>query len=462
MASTRKRPPATDASAARVIASVEAVIADRVRPGQHVCVALSGGVDSVVLLDCLARLRRRRRFRLSAIHVNHGLSPNAGRWAGFCKRICARRRVPITVHEAHVSRMAGESLEAKAREARYRALQAQRADFVALAHSLDDQAETVLLQMLRGAGLKGLAGMPVVREAAARSSPTAAEAKLLRPLLAVPRADIEAWARALGLSWVEDESNASLRFDRNYLRRRVIPLLERRFPGYRETLARTSRHMAEALALAKEVSDLDSARALETDGIRVPVLRELGPGRAKNLLRHVLEARGAPMPPEASLEEGLRQLLAAGADARVRVALGALVLRRQGSLAYLEPALPDPPPGLEVPWRGERELDLGPGVGRLRFRRIRGRGLSLERLGTEGIAVRLRRGGERLRPDPRRPRRTLKNLLQECGMPHWRRERLPLLFRGDYLVWAAGIGADGDFRCGAGEPGVEISWDAEG
>jgi len=139
-----------------------------------------------------------------------------------------------------------------------------------------------------------------------------------------------------------------------------------------------------------------------------------------------------------------------------------LVLHRQGSLAYLEPALPDPPPALEIPWRGERELDLGPGLGRLRFRRIRGRGLSLERLGTEGIAVRLRRGGERLRPDPRRPRRTLKNLLQESGMPHWRRERLPLLFRGDCLVWAAGIGADGDFRCRAGEPGVEISWDAEG
>ncbi len=459
MASTRKTPRAIDASADRVIASVQAVLADHVRPGQTICAALSGGVDSVVLLDCLARLRRRLRFRLAAVHVDHGLSPNAKRWAEFCRRICARRRIPIAVHAIRIERQAGESLESKAREARYGVLREQGTDFVALAHNLDDQAETLLLQLLRGAGLKGLAAMPVVREQTSKPSPALEHVRLLRPLLAITRAEILAYARGRELSWVEDESNASLRFDRNYLRRRVLPVLERRFPGYRETLARASRHLGEAAAVAGALGAMDAARALEGEGVRVTALRDLGPGRAKNLLRHLIEGRGAPMPPDASLEEGLRQLLAAGRDARVRVTLGTLVLLRQGDLAFLEPALPDPLPDLEIPWRGEGEVVLGPGLGRLRFRRVRGKGLSAERMGRSEVTVRLRRGGERMRPDSRRPRRTLKNLLQESRVPHWRRERLPLLFCGGALAWAPGIGSDAAYRCAPGERGVEVSWE---
>lgn len=459
MASTRKPQSAIDASADRVLAFVRSILEQYVRPGQRVCAALSGGVDSVVLLDCLVKLRPQLRFRLSAVHVNHGLSPDAGSWAAFCRRLCARRDIPLAIHALRIHRRSGESLEARAREARYGVLREQDADYVALGHNLDDQSETLLLQLLRGAGLKGLAAMPVIRDQAPDPSH---RPRLLRPLIGVSRAEIESHARRRRLSWVDDESNADLRFDRNYLRRRVMPLVERRFPGYRETLARTSRHLAEAMALVDALAAVDAARAQEGEGIRVAVLRELGAGRAKNLLRYQIEERGAPMPPDASLEEGLRQLLAAGPDAKLRVALGVLVLRRQRNLAFLEPALPAPPPGLDLPWRGEAEMDLGPGLGRLGFRRARGRGLSAERLGIEGVTVRLRRGGERLRPDSRRPRRTLKNLLQESGVPHWQRERLPLIFRGESLVWVPGIGADAAYRCAPGERGIEIVWDPRG
>lgn len=459
MASTRKPPSAIDASADGVIASVRSVLEQYVRPGQGVCAALSGGVDSVVLLDCLARLRPLLGFRLTAVHVNHGLSPDAASWAAFCRRHCTRRGIPLAVHAVQVRRGSGESLEARAREARYGVLQGQDADFVALGHNLDDQAETLLLQLLRGAGLKGLAAMPVLRD---RGPNPSHFPRLLRPLIGVSRAEIERHGHRRRLSWVEDESNADTRFDRNYLRRRVMPLLERRFPGYRETLGRTSRHLAEAMAVVDALAAADAERAQEGEGVRIPVLRELGAARAKNLLRHLMEGRGAPMPPDASLEEGLRQLLTAGPDAKLRIPLGALLLRRRRGLAFLEPALPPPPLDLALPWRGEAELDLGPGLGRLGFRRARGRGLSAERLGTEGVTVRLRKGGECLRPDSRRPRRTLKNLLQETGVPHWQRERLPLLFRGDALVWVPGIGADATYRCPPGERGIEIVWDPRG
>src|SRR5512134_3589956 len=165
MASSRKPKRATEPAA--LSAAVEAALRAHVARGQRLCLALSGGVDSAVLLDILARLRRRLGFRLAALHVHHGLSPNADRWAAFCARLCKRRRVPLAVEKVAVRRGRGESLEAAAREARYAALARQAADWFVLAHNRDDQAETLLLQLLRGAGVEGLAAMPVVRQRSA-------------------------------------------------------------------------------------------------------------------------------------------------------------------------------------------------------------------------------------------------------------------------------------------------------
>lgn len=281
---------------------------------------------------------------------------------------------------------------------------------------------------------------------------------VLRPLLAASRFEIEAYARARKLRWVEDESNLDPRFDRNFLRLRVLPRLERRYPGCRAALARAARHLANAAQLLDELAAGDAARAIEGGAISVAALRGLGPARARNLLRHLLRARGGAMPPEASLAEALRQASTARRDARVEVALGDMRLRVHRGLAHLE-ADRGVPPDLEITWRGEKELELPGALGRLRFRRRRGRGLALARLEREGATLRLRRGGERLRPDPRRPRRTLKNLLQEAGIPPWRRERMPLLYCGGRLAWAPEIGVDADFACAPGETGVEVSWE---
>lgn len=440
--------------------AVEAVLRGQVGRGQRLCLALSGGVDSAVLLDLLARLRRRLGLRLSAVHVHHGLSPNAGRWAAFCARICRARRVPFSLEQVEVRRARGESLEAAARAARYGALARQDADWIVLAHNRDDQAETLLLQLLRGAGVEGLAGMPVVRKRSAVSGErnSCLTVPLLRPLLAASRGEIEAYARARKLRWVEDESNLDPRFDRNFLRLKVLPRLERRYPGCRAALARTSRHLGEAAGLLEELAAADTAPAVAGGALRVAALRGLSPARARNLLRHLLRRRGAAMPPEAALAEALRQALTARGDARVEVALGDFRLRVHRGLAHLEPAqaVPSMP---ELEWRGERTLELPPGLGRVRFRRRRGQGLSLALVKQRGAVLRLRGGGEKLRPRSGRPQRTLKNLLREAGIPHWQRARMPLLFCGGRLAWAPGIGADADFSCPPGEAGIEPFWE---
>src|SRR5262245_61670817 len=194
-----------------------------------ITVALSGGRDSIVLLDALATAAPLRAIALEAVHVHHGLSPRAEAWAEFCAEACAARGVPLSVHRVLVDRTAGIGIEAAARAARYAVFGAVRADFVALAHHANDQAETLMLQLLRGAGPHGLAAMPLLR-------PLHAGVALLRPLVALPAAVLEAYAKARGLAWVDDESNADAALRRNYVRHEIAPRLGAAFAGYPATL----------------------------------------------------------------------------------------------------------------------------------------------------------------------------------------------------------------------------------
>src|SRR5208282_5519945 len=259
MASSRKSPPAEPLRASSAVdAAIAAAFREHLRPGMRVAVALSGGVDSMVLLDAAAACAARHSLSLSAIHVHHGLSPNAERWAEFCAAQCARRGVPLVTHRLRLERRRGESLEALARTARYARLLDSDVDAVALAHHADDQAETLLLQLLRGAGAHGLSAM-------ARHRP--GRPALLRPLLGLPRATLAAYASARALAWIDDESNADLRYARNFLRHEVAPLLAARFPGYPATLVRAARHQAEASELADALAHIDAVGALAGSGL---------------------------------------------------------------------------------------------------------------------------------------------------------------------------------------------------
>jgi tRNA(Ile)-lysidine synthase len=364
--------------------------------GKRVAVALSGGMDSVVLLHLL-----KNHPGIRALHVHHGLSPNADAWAAFCRKLCRQWRIPLKVVRVRV-RKSGKGLEAAAREARYRAFAKTDAELIALAHHLDDQAETVLMNLLRGAGARGARGMQPL---------TSFEEKIIaRPLLDISRQGIEEYARRHRLQWIEDESNADEAFTRNFVRRRLGPLIETRFPRWKVSLARAAR-------LFSQKED-----------------------RASRLLREYLLSQGLRAPSEARLAEMLKQLTAEGA--RTKLEHEGRTLRVYRGRVMLD----SPPPGNFAPlaWGGERRLKIPALGGELRFKR--GAGIAMERVRAGGFEVRLRAGGERLQLDPRRPRRTLKNLFQEAGVPPWARSRMPLLFRGADLVWVPGLGVDVRYR----------------
>src|SRR6185503_2128391 len=327
---------------------------------------------------------------------------------------CARLKVPLKILRVKVSKER-KGLEAAAREARRAAFLKLEVDAIALAHHLDDQAETVLFNLLRGAGLAGASGMAATSKLG--------RLPLLRPLLGVPRSEIRAYAAAHGLGWIEDESNADESLTRNFIRRRVGPLLETRFPRWRESLARAARHFASA--------EVDS----------------------QNLLRGYLKGKGLRAPSEAKLLEMLKQL----GSANAAVTHDGKVLRRYRKNIYLnrsEKPLVFKPRA----WNGEARLPLPALGGELRFKRVRGGGIASKLIKGKRLQVRLRAGGERLKPDARRPSRTLKNLFQEAGVPPWERERMPLLFCGEELVWAPGLGVDAKFLSAGRAPGILPDW----
>jgi len=429
---------------------VAAQIASLVPVRSSIVVGLSGGLDSVALLHLLSNISERYFWRISAVHVHHGISPKAGEWADFCAALCTRRNIPLSIERVDIAPLRDHGIEAAARKLRHAVFSGQVCDFVALAHHADDQAETLLLQLLRGAGVRGAAAMPILSELAGSH-------RLLRPLLNCSRKDILAYAEAHGLQWIDDESNADDSYPRNFLRHRVLPVLEREFPAYRDTLVRSTRHFAEANELLDELARQDAGLALEGNTLQVAALRRLSLIRAKNLLRYFLHVQGVPMPRSAQLEEMLRQLCEARKDAAVIVRYGDHQVRRFRDRAYVLPFAADFDRGLVMPWHGEETLEWPPLPARLRFSSVEGSGLSLQKLQRAPLTLRLRSGSESLKPYPAAARRTLKNLLQQHDIPPWRRERMPLLFCGEELVCAVGVAMDSDFLAMGNEEGVLVS-----
>lgn len=411
------------------------------------CIALSGGLDSCVLLSALLAAQKQLAFALHAIHVHHGLSPNADAWAEFCVARCQALKVPCQVVHVNVDKKAGLGIEAAARKARYEALFQSDADFIVLAHHQDDQAETYLLQLLRGAGVKGLSAMSAIDS----------KRRLLRPLLSIPRLEIEDYARHANLKWVEDESNQDTHYDRNFIRHALTPLLSQRFPSVQAVLARSASHMAEASSLLDDLATLDAQTCVHDTKVNLLELAKLSEVRAKNLMRWWLAGFGFSLPSKERLDEILQQLLHAKADATIKLVIdaGKVNLRRYQGYAFIEAdakALP-----IAMIWQGESALEL-PDGSRLLFERKAGEGLAIERLGVHQLRIAHRHGGERFKPDLQRPTRTLKHLLQESNMPPWLRDRLPLIYFDDALAVVPTIGVSCLMQAAEHELGLVITW----
>lgn len=444
MASSRNKRSTEENLLPSTVANVLEAALKAVEGLPRLCVAYSGGVDSTVLLHLLLAWRNRantgkvRPFELWALHVNHGISPHADEWESHCRSQCAAWAVPFEAVRVAVLRDAGEGLEAAARVARYDALTHAQADFIILGHHRDDQAETLLLNLLRGAGVVGASAM----------MPT--KGRFLRPLLDVPRSSIEAYARTESLDWVSDESNANLCFTRNYLRHQVVPLLSERFPSAVNNLARAAKAFADASALLHELALEDGAG--ETP-LPLSSLASLSQTRALNVLAFHLREQGLRIASRRWLEEALRQALSAGSDRQLAVEAGGFVLRRhQGKLhVCLAETVPLPP----KMWSAQAVTPWGMAS----INAFRGKGMGI---GAAHVAVgcwefRCRVGGERfaLRKGMHR---CLKDLLREAAIPPWQRQRLPLLFRDGELVWVPGVGIAEKYRCGPQEDGISLEF----
>ncbi|WP_456449093.1 tRNA lysidine(34) synthetase TilS [Thiolapillus sp.] len=391
-------------------------------------VALSGGLDSVTLLHALHEIAAGLDAPVEAVHVNHGLHGDALEWENFCEALCASLDIPLISLQLELQPMRGLSLEALAREARYSIIaeQLQEGEMLLTAHHGDDQAETLLLQLLRGAGVQGLASMPLLRDWQS--------GWLARPLLGFSRSELEAWAKAHGLRWREDPSNRETDIRRNYLRHEVIPLLREQWPGLVATLGRSARHCAEAARILGEAAEEDLMLILDlAKPWQLPLqgLEALSPERRKNLLRYWIGSRDLPLPPEKVLARVQQELIPAREDAVPQVDWEGGQLRRYRGQLYLMPPLPKAPDkDLVVEWDGRDSLQLPQGLGRLALKEP----ASWLR---EGVSIQFRQGGMKCQPAGREGERSFKRLCQDLHIPPWLRPRIPLLVRDGKLLAVA-------------------------
>ncbi|MEN9868393.1 MAG: hypothetical protein RL748_3983, partial [Pseudomonadota bacterium] len=365
--------------------------------------AYSGGRDSTALLHLARAWAQQYGHTLYAFHVHHGISPNADAWAAHCQQTCERLEVPFAMER--VSLASGPSVEAAARNARYAALgrmcRAHGVGLLLTAHHQDDQAETVLLQLLRGSGIA--TGMEPLKRAPALF--LSDDIWLSRPALAMPRSVLCDWLLAAGIDYVDDESNLDPRYTRSGLRRQIMPLLAQQFPGFVERLGRSAQHVQSAQRLLQQLAEQDWQRyrlepgaGLRHAGLQMQALRELDQDRVQNLLRYWLAQRGARMPGTAWLVEAITQLQSAREDAQVCIDYADGQFHRHRDTIYLAPRWQPADQFIKFRWQGETSLPFPAFSGALLIRPADENqpGVAADWLRSQVLQLRYREGGERL------------------------------------------------------------------
>lgn len=425
-------------------------------------VAYSGGLDSTVLLHLARAYAQRRGIRLLAFHVHHGLSPSADAWLRHCERECERLDVPFDARRVALQKVNKDGIEQAARRSRYAALgdmcRAHHVPLLLTAHHLDDQAETVLLQLLRGSGVAGLSGME--RTNAAPDLLGDPGPAVGRPLLDLSREALEQFACQYTIPYVEDESNADIRYARNALRHRFMPVLAEYFPGFQQRFARSAQHAQSAQRLLDELAAQDMKACLDGDGISLARLARFNQERIDNLLRYWLGMHGMRMPSTAWLDEMREQLLTAQEDAQVCVTHPDGEIRRYRGRGFVIPKAEKSLAAMPFLfcWSGEPWIDFPAFGGRLHVEKT-DEGIGAEWLRHQPLNIAYRSGGEKLKLAPNRPTRSLKHHCQNFGIPPWERAKLPVVITGDRLLFVAGIGMNWrDFPSMDG-PFVQLRWE---
>ena len=426
-------------------------------PATRYWIAYSGGLDSQVLLHLCAKLKDSHPdLQFAAVHIHHGLQAAADEWAETCEATSRLLGIPFQLLRVKAMPKPGESPEEAARNARYEALRALLSESEALltAQHRDDQAETLLLQLFRGAGIDGLAAMPEYT--------AFGPGFLLRPLLSFSRTQLREYAEEHGLAWIEDPSNRDLSYDRNFIRHEVLPLLEKRWPAVKDTLARTAKHCAEAQtqlnALAADL--LKTVIQPKRGTLLLNPLRACSVPDRRLILREWLRSRGFRRPSTRVIDRVLNEALDAKPDRNPAIRWNEGEIRRYREELYLMPIIPPFHPDKIIPWDGVATLHLPDQTGALSASLEKRAGISLAAWRSGTITVRYRQGGESLRLPGRKGSHDLKKLFQEAGIPPWIRERTPLIYIGDELAAVAGWWVSAGF---AGEPNdcnIVIRWHA--
>lgn len=416
------------------------------------CVAFSGGLDSAVLLLAVADLRSRHGdWRVRTVHIDHQLQPGSSEWSTHCGRIADKLEIPFLTEKVSVDANAEDGLEAAARAARYEAMRRTlaRNEVLLTAHHADDQAETLLLALMRGSGVQGLASMPARKEFA--------QGWHVRPLLPFTRAELAAWANTRRIDAIDDPSNANRHHDRNFLRHEVLPILRSRWSSVATGISRSAGHLGEALVLLEGVA-VDDLRACEVGRcLKIDALRELSAPRRRNLLRCWLRANGFLLPSTRRLAAFERDLFNSASDRMPCVKWSDVELRWHRGLLYAERASPFADDEERI-WDWRNTIELPSGLGSLSMRPSAGSGLALERLSTE-LSIRFRAGREKIRLPGREHRHALRNLLQESDVLPWWRDRVPLIYAGPQLIAVGDFCFSDEIAARPGERAGTIVWE---
>ena len=424
----------------------------RYSPFNRIVVALSGGVDSTVLLHLLQQQHARQNFPLSVIHINHQLQSESDGWAAQCTKLCSEWKIPVLVEKVVVEK-SGHGLESDARAARYRLFeqQLQPGDILLQAHHADDQAETVIMRLMRGSGVRGLAAIPAQR--------ALGQGRVVRPLLACSRQQIIDYAQNHNLSWIEDPSNRDLTIERNLIRHEIMPRLEVQRSGVKRALVRSAEQFLESAELLDQLAEMDlDSILLEPRQLDCEQLIKLERGRCRNLLRYWITLNGFLAPSSTVIDRIIDEGLYSRADAHPLISWFGAEVRRYRNRLYLMQRVPTHVSHTSVKWQCQDKLQLGEGLGTLKIVESVGRGIRSTLLEDREVTVCWREGGERIRPVGRSGHHSLKNLFQEAGLPPWIRENHPLIYIGDELAAIPNLYPATEFAARKDEEGVVFEW----
>ena len=415
----------------------------------EILMGFSGGLDSSVLIHLLSQMRAKLNFKLKAIHVHHGLSSSADDWLNFCKEKCKLLDIEFHSEKVKINEKTSLGIEGEARKLRYKAIKETQKDIVALGHHQNDQAETLMLQLLRGAGLKGLAAMPEFDS----------KRKFWRPLLNIKKDTLEKYAKDKKIEYIEDESNQDINFDRNFIRKKVLPLIESRYPSSIETMSRSAINISEGHHLNELVALDDSKSVMSDDGkyLFITDLKSLPKIRAINLIRWWLSFNNLLMPSRRNIDELYKQILLIKRDTSLNLKISDDASIRAYNNKLFIVSLDINPSKFDLKWSGQEELYL-PNKTKLQFIKIKEGGLSLSKLGVKTLRVRSRAGGEKLKPFSDQPSRSLKYLFQTADIPIWERGQIPLIFAKNQLVAVPNLAIQHKYKSIKGEEGYQINW----